>query len=85
MDEARQQELKDGPFSKLPFGGGDLVRNANKIIKVRQTIIERPFNALTLRGIHGTHSLACMIALISSHGTREESSSSGTRRTPRVL
>ncbi len=34
MDEARQKEFKEGPFSKLPFGGGELVRTADKIIKV---------------------------------------------------
>ncbi|RDX45664.1 FAD/NAD(P)-binding domain-containing protein [Lentinus brumalis] len=33
MDEARQKEFKEGPFSKLPFGGGELVRTADKIIK----------------------------------------------------
>lgn len=34
MDEARQREFKNGPFSRLPCGGGDLVRTADKIIKV---------------------------------------------------
>ncbi|KAL1945670.1 hypothetical protein VTO73DRAFT_1672 [Trametes versicolor] len=33
MDEARQHEFKQGPFSRLPFGGGELVRTADKIIK----------------------------------------------------
>ncbi|KAI0692348.1 FAD/NAD(P)-binding domain-containing protein [Cerioporus squamosus] len=33
MDEARQKAFKEGPFSKLPFGGGELVRTADKIIK----------------------------------------------------
>ncbi len=34
MDDARQNEFKNGPFSRLPCGGGDLVRTADKIIKV---------------------------------------------------
>ncbi|TFK88619.1 FAD/NAD(P)-binding domain-containing protein [Polyporus arcularius HHB13444] len=33
MDEARQEEFKEGPFSKLPFGGGELIRTAERIIK----------------------------------------------------
>ncbi|RDX45672.1 FAD/NAD(P)-binding domain-containing protein [Lentinus brumalis] len=33
MDEARQKEFKEGPFSKLPFGGGELIRTAERIIK----------------------------------------------------
>ena len=34
MDEDRQNEFKAGPYSKLPFGVGELVRTADKIIKV---------------------------------------------------
>ncbi len=34
VDEGRQKELKEGPFSKLPFGGEDLVRTADTIIEV---------------------------------------------------
>ncbi|RPD54084.1 FAD/NAD(P)-binding domain-containing protein [Lentinus tigrinus ALCF2SS1-6] len=33
MDEAKEKEFKEGPFSKLPFGGGELVRTADRIIK----------------------------------------------------
>ncbi|KAI0688726.1 FAD/NAD(P)-binding domain-containing protein [Cerioporus squamosus] len=40
MDEARQKEFKEGPFSKLPFGGGELVRTAESIVKYG--IYDRP-------------------------------------------
>ncbi|KAJ7268677.1 FAD/NAD(P)-binding domain-containing protein [Mycena haematopus] len=33
MDEAAQDAVRSGPFSQLPFGVGDLVRNAEKITK----------------------------------------------------
>ncbi|KAF8198170.1 FAD/NAD(P)-binding domain-containing protein [Mycena galopus ATCC 62051] len=33
MDEAAQDAVRSGPFSQLPFGAGDLVRNAEKITK----------------------------------------------------
>ena len=36
MDEAKQQEFKAGPFSEMPFAVGELVTNADNIIKVRQ-------------------------------------------------
>ena len=34
MDEERQKEFREGPCSNLPFGGGELVRTAGRIIKV---------------------------------------------------
>ena len=34
MDDVHQREFRNGPFSQLPCGGGDLVRTADKIIKV---------------------------------------------------
>ncbi|KAJ7457350.1 hypothetical protein FB451DRAFT_1047267 [Mycena latifolia] len=33
MDAAAQDAVRSGPFSQLPFGVGDLVRNAERIIK----------------------------------------------------
>ncbi|KAJ7123872.1 hypothetical protein C8R43DRAFT_1090705 [Mycena crocata] len=33
MDTAAQDAVRNGPFSQLPFGAGDLVRNAEKITK----------------------------------------------------
>ncbi|KAI1792220.1 FAD/NAD(P)-binding domain-containing protein [Ganoderma leucocontextum] len=33
MDEEHQKEFKEGPCSDLPFGGGELVRTAGRIIK----------------------------------------------------
>ncbi|KAM5543302.1 hypothetical protein V8D89_003176 [Ganoderma adspersum] len=33
MDEERQKEFREGPFSRLPFGGGELVRTAARVIK----------------------------------------------------
>ena len=36
MDHAKQDEFKAGPFSKMPFGVGELVTTADSIIKVRQ-------------------------------------------------
>ena len=39
MDEAKQKTFKEGLFSKLPFGGGELVRTADKIIKVYQLYV----------------------------------------------
>ena len=41
MDEEKQKTFKEGPFSKLPFGGGELVRTADKIIKVYQLYVIR--------------------------------------------
>ena len=35
MDEERQKEFREGPFSHLPFGGGELVQTAAHIVKVR--------------------------------------------------
>ena len=34
MDEQRQKEFREGPFSQLPYVGGELVRTAVRIIKV---------------------------------------------------
>ena len=34
MDDEGQKEFREGPFSHLPFGGGELVRTAARIIKV---------------------------------------------------
>ena len=45
MDEEKQKTFKEGPFSKLPFGGGELVRTADKIIKVYQPYVIRLFSA----------------------------------------
>lgn len=39
MDEIRQQAFREGPFSKLPFGGGDLVRTAERVIKVQRSLV----------------------------------------------
>ena len=36
MDEERQKEFREGPCSNLPFGGGELVRTAGRIIKVSE-------------------------------------------------
>jgi salicylate hydroxylase len=33
MDQEKQDEFKNGPFSEWGFGGGELVRTANRIIK----------------------------------------------------
>ncbi|KAI1791333.1 FAD/NAD(P)-binding domain-containing protein [Ganoderma leucocontextum] len=33
MDEERQEEFREGPCSHLPFGGGELVRTAARILK----------------------------------------------------
>ncbi|PIL33910.1 hypothetical protein GSI_03616 [Ganoderma sinense ZZ0214-1] len=33
MDEERQKEFREGPYSRLPFWGGELVRTAARIIK----------------------------------------------------
>ncbi|TBU24974.1 FAD/NAD(P)-binding domain-containing protein [Dichomitus squalens] len=33
MDEEQQKEFKQGPHSSLPFGGGELVRTAGRIVK----------------------------------------------------
>ncbi|KAJ7226755.1 hypothetical protein GGX14DRAFT_692993 [Mycena pura] len=33
MDEAAQEAVRNGPFSQFPFGAGDLVNKAQKIIK----------------------------------------------------
>ncbi|KAI0768794.1 FAD/NAD-P-binding domain-containing protein [Trametes elegans] len=33
MDEDGQRTFKEGPFARLPFGGGELVRTADKIVK----------------------------------------------------
>ncbi|KAM5543237.1 hypothetical protein V8D89_003111 [Ganoderma adspersum] len=33
MDEECRKEFREGPFSRLPFGGGELVRTAARIIK----------------------------------------------------
>ena len=35
MDQAKQEEFRAGPFSKMPFGVGELVTTADNIIKVR--------------------------------------------------
>ncbi|KAI0692372.1 FAD/NAD(P)-binding domain-containing protein [Cerioporus squamosus] len=40
IDEGRQKDIKEGPYSKLPFGGGDLVRTADNIVKFG--LYERP-------------------------------------------
>ena len=34
MDEQRQKEFREVPFSNLPYVGGELVRTAVRIIKV---------------------------------------------------
>ena len=34
MDEQRRKEFREGPFSNLPYVGGELVRTAVRIIKV---------------------------------------------------
>ena len=43
MDEERQNEFKQGPHSSLPFGGGELVRTAGRIIKVKSIASTRIF------------------------------------------
>ena len=41
MDEDWQRAFKEGPFARLPFGGGELVRTADKIVKVRTLALIR--------------------------------------------
>jgi hypothetical protein len=45
MDSAAQDAFRNGPFSHLPFGVGELIRNAEKITKVREfsTDVEQIF------------------------------------------
>ena len=33
VDQHKQDEFKSGPFSHWPFGAGELVKNAQKVIK----------------------------------------------------
>lgn len=35
MDHAGQDEVRRGPYSKLPHGAGELVRTCHQITKVR--------------------------------------------------
>ena len=80
MDEERQREFREGPFSHLPYVGGELVRTAVRIIKVGR--LE------SLTRYHGTDasacSTACTTALNSQHGTKAASSSWATPRTPQA-
>lgn len=66
MDEERQKELQKGPGSHLPFGGGELVRIAARIIEAR--------NWGTVSGHRGAgasaRSTGCMAVLNSRRGTR---------------
>ena len=80
MDEERQREFQEGPFSHLPYVGGELVRTAVRIIKVGR--LE------SLTRYHGTDASACSTAYTtapsSQHGTMAVLSSSATPRTPPV-
>lgn len=37
MDEQRQKRFKEGPFSQWGFGAGEMVKTAEKIVKVRNS------------------------------------------------
>ena len=80
MDEERQKEFREGPFSHLPFGGGEIVRTAARIIKVSSYGAVHIHHDRTDRA--RAHSTVCTTALSSRRGTRAAWCSSATPRTP---
>lgn len=38
MNRAGQDDVRNGPYSKLPYGAGELVRTCRQITKVRHSL-----------------------------------------------
>lgn len=57
MDEAGQEVVRNGPYSKLPYGAGDLIRSSQQIVKVRfdhrfDSMLHRTFSESSLADIY---------------------------------
>ena len=80
MGEDKQQQFREGSYSKWECGVGEVVQNAPKIIKVN--LVFSPQKMLS-DSIH-CHSMVYMTVLSSSLGTEEESCYLAMPRIPQV-